>query len=105
VPTARVIYHYEDGSWWAESPEVPGWSATGATFAEVRGLAADGIPWSTERPDWQLRHIVPAEFLSFFKGGTAGAVARVSMRPTATLVVSTVGPLAGIPNEHEVLAA
>jgi predicted RNase H-like HicB family nuclease len=39
----RVIYHREPDGWWAESPDVPGWSAAGATFEEVYALAEDGV--------------------------------------------------------------
>ena len=28
MPTSvNVIYHYEDGSWWADSPDIARWSA------------------------------------------------------------------------------
>ena len=37
--TARVIYHEEPEGWWAECPEVPGWSAAGETFDELRAPA------------------------------------------------------------------
>ena len=37
-----VILHEEAGGWWAESPGMPGFSATGATRDEVRDLVADG---------------------------------------------------------------
>jgi predicted RNase H-like HicB family nuclease len=41
--TVHVIYHYEEGSWWAESPDVIGWSAAGATFAEISANVAEGL--------------------------------------------------------------
>jgi predicted RNase H-like HicB family nuclease len=53
METVRVIYHHEADGWWAESPDVGGWSAAGDTYAEVVKLAKEGIPfaWST-RPSW-----------------------------------------------------
>lgn len=49
MDSVRVIYHHEDGAWWAESPDVEGWSAAGNTFAEVRALASEGIPFALDR--------------------------------------------------------
>jgi hypothetical protein len=48
VRTVRVIYHEEEGSWWAESPDVPDWTGGGATYEEVRKLAEEAatIPWA-----------------------------------------------------------
>jgi predicted RNase H-like HicB family nuclease len=55
----RVIYHREADGWWAESPEVEGWSATGETYAEVVKLAEDGVPFALGRAA-ELEHAVPA---------------------------------------------
>jgi predicted RNase H-like HicB family nuclease len=60
MDTFRVIYHEEDGKWWAESPDVAGWYAAGGSFAETRLLAEEGIPWALEREDVLLEHFVPA---------------------------------------------
>jgi len=38
-----VRYHYEAEGWWAESEDVPGWSAAGGSFSEVRELAKEGL--------------------------------------------------------------
>jgi predicted RNase H-like HicB family nuclease len=53
---ARVIYHEEAQGWWAESPEVPGWSAAGGSFDEVRALAEEGLPFFEEE-ELQLSHM------------------------------------------------
>jgi predicted RNase H-like HicB family nuclease len=42
----RVIYHLESDGWWAESPDVDGWSAAGDSYAEVVSLAEKGIPFA-----------------------------------------------------------
>ena len=59
METVRVIYHRESGGWWAESPEVEGWSAAGATYAEVVKLAETGVPFALGR-GVELEHFVPA---------------------------------------------
>jgi predicted RNase H-like HicB family nuclease len=59
METVRVIYHHETDGWWAESPDVEGWSAAGATYAEVAKLAGEGIPFALERDDVVLEHFVP----------------------------------------------
>jgi predicted RNase H-like HicB family nuclease len=60
METIRVIHHNDDGKWWSESPDVPGWYAAGASLDEVRELAEEGIPWALEREDVRLEHFVPA---------------------------------------------
>lgn len=55
----RVIYHHEDGGWWAESPDVERWYAAGDTYAEVVALAQEGIPFALGH-DAELEHYVPA---------------------------------------------
>jgi predicted RNase H-like HicB family nuclease len=59
METVRVIYHHEADGWWAESPDVEGWSAAGATYAEVVKLTEEGIPFAIEGPA-ELEHYVPA---------------------------------------------
>jgi predicted RNase H-like HicB family nuclease len=59
METVRVIYHHEADGWWAESPDVDGWSAAGDTYEEVVGLAVEGIPFALDR-EVALEHFVPA---------------------------------------------
>ena len=56
----RVIYHREPEGWWAESPDVEGWTAVGGSYAEVLKLAKEGIPFALERDEVDLEHYVPA---------------------------------------------
>jgi predicted RNase H-like HicB family nuclease len=44
--TVRIHYHQEPRGWWAESPEIDGWSLAGETYEEVRRLAEDGVPFA-----------------------------------------------------------
>jgi predicted RNase H-like HicB family nuclease len=59
MKTVRVIYHHEADGWWAESPDVEGWSAAGDTYTEVVKLAKEGISFVLEYPV-ELEHYVPA---------------------------------------------
>jgi predicted RNase H-like HicB family nuclease len=59
METVRVIHHHETDGWWAESPDVEGWSAAGDTYAEVAKLAEEGILFALELDDVALEHFVP----------------------------------------------
>jgi predicted RNase H-like HicB family nuclease len=59
METVRVIYHHESDGWWAESPDVEGWSAAGDTYAEVAKLAVEGIPFALGREDAVPEHFGP----------------------------------------------
>lgn len=55
--TAQLLYHDEPSGWWAASPDLPGYSAAGSTYAEVRELAAGGAPWFAQE-QLELHHLV-----------------------------------------------
>lgn len=59
MKTVRIIYHHEADGWWAESPDVEGWSAAGDPYAEVVKLTEEGIPFVLEQTA-ELEHYVPA---------------------------------------------
>ncbi len=42
MKTIRIIYRYEPEGWWAKSEDLPGWTAVGSSFDEVRKLAWAG---------------------------------------------------------------
>ena len=44
--TVRVLYHHEPEGWWAESPDIDGWSVTAESYEEVRRLAEDGVSFA-----------------------------------------------------------
>ena len=44
--TIRILYHQEPQGWWAESPDIDGWSVAGETYDEVRRLAEDGVSFA-----------------------------------------------------------
>jgi predicted RNase H-like HicB family nuclease len=45
-----VVYHYEDGLWWFESPDVPELSGGGNTFREAQARATEGLTFVLDRP-------------------------------------------------------
>lgn len=47
----RIEYHYEDGSVWADSPDLSGFVASGADLAEVRDLVKEGVPFYLDADD------------------------------------------------------
>lgn len=49
----KIVYHRDEGAWWADSPDMPGFSAVGDTFDGTRKLALEGIPFYFDgnRPD------------------------------------------------------
>jgi predicted RNase H-like HicB family nuclease len=55
----RVIYHHEEGGWWAESPDIKGWTAVADTYEEIVKLVEEGVPFALER-DVPVEHYVPA---------------------------------------------
>lgn len=40
----RVTYHHEDDAWWAESEDMPGFSAVSGRFDDVRHMLRDAAP-------------------------------------------------------------
>jgi predicted RNase H-like HicB family nuclease len=49
----RVIYHHEDGSWWAISPDLPDIIAAGDSREEVQRLVEEGLA----EEDYELVHV------------------------------------------------
>jgi hypothetical protein len=52
----HIIYHHDPAAWWADSPEVPGWTATAKTLDELWGLAEQGVRFALERDDLLIQH-------------------------------------------------
>lgn len=42
----RILYHQNPQGWWAESPDIDGWSVAGETYEEARQLAEDGVSFA-----------------------------------------------------------
>jgi hypothetical protein len=45
-----VRYHREPEGWWAETEDLPNYSAAGATYEEVRDLVFRGLPALLDQP-------------------------------------------------------
>jgi len=78
--TISVMYHLDHDAWWAESPDVPGWTVVGETFAEIRDLAVDGACFALESDDLEIRHMVSRDLVPWLQQ-TAGGIARVEYTP------------------------
>jgi predicted RNase H-like HicB family nuclease len=55
MTTIRVRYHHEPEGWWADSPELQGFVASGRDLAEVRELVKDGVPFYLDDQRVELR--------------------------------------------------
>ena len=72
--TVRVLYHHEPQGWWAESPDIDGWTVAGESYEQVRQLVEDGVSFAlagaaedrgagfdeSQLGDVALEHYVPA---------------------------------------------
>ncbi len=54
----HVVYHHDPKAWWADSPSVPGWTATAETLDELRRLAEDGVRFALDRDDMLIEHVL-----------------------------------------------
>lgn len=59
MDNVRVIHHHESDGWWAESPDLDGWSVVGSTYAEVVALSEESVLMSLGRRV-VLEHVVSA---------------------------------------------
>lgn len=74
-----VIYHYEDGSWWADSPDIDRWSAAAPSLEELIALVSDGVPFALENDALSVTHVPAADLRDVFAGRTAGARVRLEL--------------------------
>jgi predicted RNase H-like HicB family nuclease len=72
--TIRVLYHREPEGWWAESPDIEGWTVAGESYEAVRQLVDDGVTFAlasaaeddggdfdeTHFAEARIEHFVPA---------------------------------------------
>ena len=62
-----IQYHYEPDGWWADSPDIPGYTAAGATFEDVRKQALDGVEFF-EEGEFVIHEIGAVTFVSSTSG-------------------------------------
>lgn len=58
MDAVRVEYHREPEGWWADSPDVQGFVATGFDLHEVRLLVREGLPFYLEQESVEVYEIV-----------------------------------------------
>lgn len=39
----RVVLHFEEGTWWAESPDIEGLTVVAETFSELHRMVRDAV--------------------------------------------------------------
>lgn len=50
----KLTYHDEDGVWWFESADLPGFSAVGNTLEEARQQAKEGLAFALGTEDFSI---------------------------------------------------
>jgi len=79
-----VLYHHESAGWWADSPTVPGWSATASTLDELRPLVEDGVRFALDSDDVIANHMLaPGLVLPGLRFDFVGHQVTVVGRPDA----------------------
>ena len=53
-----VVYHSDPDGWWADSPAVPGWTATAKTLDDLRALVEEGVRFALSREDVLVEHVL-----------------------------------------------
>lgn len=56
----RIIYHHEEGGWWAISPELPDLVVAGDSAQEVRALVDQGL----DGEGYEVEHLAADESLA-----------------------------------------
>lgn len=96
VTTVVVQYHREVEGWWAESGEIPGFTAVGTTLGEVRDLVKSGLPYYLDDDIELLEQIESPEAavvqLSLLSGGTLVSIAPQTFAVGGPLAVAADGP-------------
>lgn len=75
MKSVTVLYHCEDGVWWAESSDLPGWSAAGDDFDAVREQVYGGVlefagPSIIWEVGGELRVTAPSDSMKASRGST-----------------------------------
>lgn len=75
----RVIYHYEDGTWWADSPNIERWTAAADTVEDLIPLVIDGVSFALDTDDVRLTHVPAPDLMDVFAGRTSGGRVRLRL--------------------------
>lgn len=52
--TVRVVYHNQDGYWWADSVDVEGFTAVGTDLPALRARVRDGLTAYLDGPPFRI---------------------------------------------------
>lgn len=92
-----VTYHHENGAWWAESDDLPGFSALAALFSEARQLVAEAAQrcFRTSGDYRLVERLDDGAILSgsYAHATTTNAIGAASIRPRSDQSVSAPMPL------------
>lgn len=51
IPIVRVWVHHDPECWWAESPQMPGYTATADNWLELTQMVQEGVAFYFDRPE------------------------------------------------------
>lgn len=71
-----ILYHREEEGWWADSSDLPGWTAAADSLEELRPLALEGAR-EFAGPEAMFREAVVHDPLTLTSAGSASASAVV----------------------------
>ncbi|OII37102.1 hypothetical protein BIU98_16750 [Curtobacterium sp. MMLR14_010] len=81
--SVTVVYHREDGAWWAESADAAGWTAAADTFAALQDLVRESLAFHFETEDIKIEEklddgAVLTPPTGWFGASVASAFAKIS---------------------------
>lgn len=86
----KVIYHYEGGSWWADSPDIERWSAAADDLEALVALVDEGVPFALEQASATIEHLPAPDLMEVFAGHTVGARLTVELLNAFTAMLDPV---------------
>ncbi len=92
--TIEVQYHYEGDSWWADSDDVPGFSALGSSLPEARERVRTGLAFHLETDQFDLRETYAEPELPY-TGTLSGASLSAATAGSHALVCAVSASSAG----------
>jgi predicted RNase H-like HicB family nuclease len=84
----HITYHREPDGWWAESDDLPGFSAAAPTLTDLRRLARDGAAFALHTSHVEILEVVVTS-RGAFEVHPGETVIVVEMPPWATPISNT----------------
>lgn len=60
VMIVQVLYHRDEDTWVASSPQLSRWTAVADSYEEAHRLAEEGVRFALDRAEVTIEHFVPA---------------------------------------------